>query len=72
MFESIEEGINEIKKLSFEKIILIIRGTMFQDFLKVFKDEKTKISCCLDILIFTSKKHKNLVEDICLNDKDIS
>ena len=72
VFESIEEGINEIKKISFEKIYLIIRGTMFQDFLTVFKEEKKKISCSLDILIFTSKKHKYLVEDISEKDKDIS
>ena len=72
VFESIEEGIKEKKKLSFEKIILIIRGIMFQDFLLSFKEEKKKISCSLDIIIFTSKKHKNLVEEICSNNKDIS
>ena len=71
-FKSVKEGINFIKTISFEKIILIARGTMFENFLKMFKEEINNIKCTVDIVIFTSKKHKNLVEDICINDKVIS
>ena len=70
--KSVTEGIKSIKTVSFEKIIVIIRGTMFEDFLKIFKKEFKNISCTIDIIIFTSKVHKNLVEDICTNDRYIS
>ena len=71
-FKTVNEGFNFIKTIPFEKIILIVRGTMFENFLKMFKEEINNIKCTVDIVIFTSKKHKNLVEDICINDKYIS
>ena len=71
-FHTIQEGINEIKINKFEKINIIVRGTMFRDFLAVLKNEKKNIYCSLNIIVFTSSRNKALVQEICDSDTDIS
>jgi len=65
------EGINEIKKIKFEKIYLIIGGSLFQNFINLIKKEKAEISCTLNIIVFTSILCKSNIEEICNKDKDI-
>ena len=71
-FHTIQEGVNNVKEYKFEKIYIIIRGTMFEDFLRILRNEKKNISCSLNIIVFTSSKHKALVQEICDSDVDIS
>ena len=71
-FNSIQSGINEILKIKFKRLILILSKRMFSDFIVLFEKEKNKIFCCLNILVFTVKSKKSLVEEICNNNKEIS
>ena len=70
VFKSINDGMNKIIEFKFEKVFVMIRGTMFEDFIKLFKQEKKKICCVLHIIVFTT--HTSLVKEICKNDEDIS
>ena len=69
--ENENEGINEIKKIKFEKINLLISGSLFQNFINLIKKEKAEISCALNIIVFTSILGKSHIEEICNNDNDI-
>ena len=69
--ENENEGINEIKKIKFEKINLLISGSLFQNFINLIKKEKAEISCTLNIIVFTSILRKSKIEEICNNDNDI-
>ena len=71
-FNSIQNGINEILKIKFKRLILILSKRMFSDFITLFEREKNKIFSCLNILVFTVKSKKSLVEEICNNNKEIS
>lgn len=71
-FNSIQNGINEILKIKFKRLILILSKRMFNDFIILFDKEKNKIFCCLNILVFTVKSKKSLVEEIRNNNKEIS
>jgi len=69
--ENENEGINEIKKIKFEKINLLISGSLFPNFINLIKIEKTKISCVINIIIFTSIIRKSYIEEICNKENDI-
>ena len=71
-FNSIELGLEEIKKIKFERVIIILSKSMFNDFIPLFDKEKNNICCSLNIIVFTKKSNKILVEEICNNNKDIS
>ena len=62
-FKNLDEGLKKIKEFKFEKITIIISGSLFEKFIDLIKKEKTKISCVLDIIIFTSKGHKQDLEE---------
>jgi hypothetical protein len=62
--ENENEGINEIKKIKFEKINILISGSLFQNFINLIKSEKTKISCVINIVVFTSIIRKSHIEEI--------
>jgi hypothetical protein len=64
-FNSIEQGLNEILNIKFKKVILILSHKMFIDFIPKFEIEKTKICCCLNIIVFTQANKKSLVTEIC-------
>ena len=70
--KSIEEGLNQINGIKFERVILMLSQKMFNDFLPEFEKEKTKICCSLNIIVFSRRDKKRLVEEICNNNKDIS
>ena len=42
-FNSIQSGINEILKIKFKRLILILSKRMFSDFIVLFEKEKNKI-----------------------------
>ena len=52
VFNSLEDGLKEIKKIKLKKIILILTARMFDDFIKIFEEEKKNIFFCLNIIIF--------------------
>ena len=68
----IEQGLEEIKKIKFERVILMLSSKMFEDFIPLFEKEKNKISCSLNIIVFTKKEKKILIEEICSKNKEIS
>jgi len=68
----IEQGLEEIKKVKFERVILMLSSKMFEDFIPLFEKEKNKISCSLNIIVFTKKDKKLLIEEVCNKNKDIS
>ena len=69
--ENENEGINEIKKFKFEKINLLISGSLFKNFINLIKIEKLQISCSLNIIVFTSIKGKPFLEEMCNKENDI-
>ena len=71
-FNSIQLGLEEIKKIQFERVILMLSKNMFKDFIQLFEKEKNKICCSLNVIVFTNKNKKLLVEEICNNNKEIS
>ena len=70
--KSINEGLNEIKKRKFERLIIMLSQKMFNDFIILFEQEKTKICCSLNIIVFTHEEKKNLIKEICDKNKKIS
>ena len=71
-FKTIIEGLEEIKKIKFKKVILMISSSLFNQFLPIFEKEKNKICCCLNIIIFTQKEKIFEIEKICNENKNIS
>ena len=71
-YNSIENGIKKVSEYKFEIIIIIIRGTMFNNFINSIKAEKKNFSCTMKIIVFTSYKNKALVEALSKSDVDIS
>ena len=69
--ENENEGINEIKKFKFEKINVLISGSLFKNFINLIKIEKLQISCAFNIIVFTSIKGKQFLEEMCNKEKDI-
>ena len=69
---TIIEGLNEIKKIKFQKVIIMLSKRMFNDFIQLFEQEKTKICCSLNIIVFTQNENKILIKEICDNNKTIS
>ena len=69
---SIEQGLQEIKKIKFERVILMLTKTMFKDFITLFEKEKKEICCSLNIIVFTKKKSRLEIEEICKNNEQIS
>jgi len=69
--ENENEGINEIKKFKFERINLLISGSLFKNFINLIKKEKVKISCSLNIIVFTSIMARAYIKEICNKEKDI-
>jgi len=65
------EGINQIKQFKFEKIHIIVSGRLFKNFIKLIKTEIAKISCIIDIIVFTSDARKPFIEEICNKEKFI-
>ena len=54
--KDIEQGLNEIKKIKFEKVMVMLSKTMFSEFIPLFEKEKGNISCTLKKLY--SQKNK--------------
>ena len=69
---SIEQGLEEIKKIKFERVILMLTKTMFIDFINLFEKEKKEICCSLNIIVFTKKSGRSAVEEICKKNEQIS
>jgi len=72
IFEYENEGINQIKRFKFEKISLFISGFLFENFIHLFKNEKAKISCTFNMIVFTTIINESYIKEICSNDNDIS
>ena len=70
--KDIEQGLNEIKKIKFERVMVMFSKTMFSEFIPLFEKEKGNIFCTLNIIVFTKKNNKSYIEDICNKNKDIS
>ena len=70
--KTIDQGLNEIKKIKFERVILMLSKTTFDNFITSFEHEKNEICCSLNIIIFTQKIRKSLIEEVCNNNKEIS
>ena len=68
----IEQGLEEIKKIKFERVILMLTKTMFINFINLFEKEKKEICCSLNIVVFTKKSSRLEVEEICKNNEQIS
>ena len=66
------DGINEIKKIKFKKVILMLSKSMFIDFIPKFQEEKNKICCCLNVIVFTQQTKKAEIEKICNDNEKIS
>ena len=58
--KSINESLNEIKKRKFERLIIMLSQKMFNDFIILFEQEKTKICCSLNIIVFTHEEKKKI------------
>ena len=69
--ENEDEGINKIKEVKFEKINILISGSLFQNFINLIKSEKTKIRCVINIVVFTSVMRRSHIEEICNKENDI-
>ena len=67
-----EQGLEEIKKIKFERVILMLTKTMFINFINLFEKEKKEICCSLNIIVFTKKSSRLEVEEICKNNEQIS
>ena len=57
-FKTVNEGFNSIKTIPFEKIILIVRGTMFENFLKCSKKKSIILNAQLTLLFLLQKSIK--------------
>ena len=68
-FKLINEGMEEIKKINFKRIMIMLSKRMFEEFITLFEREKKNICCSLNILVFTNKKSE--VEEICKNNRKI-
>ena len=54
----VPSGIAKIKEIKFKCIYVIVSGSMFSDFIKLFKQNINQISCIPVITIFTMEKSK--------------
>ena len=70
--KGLEEGLAAIKKIKFERIIVMLSKTYFNEFIPLFEKEKNNICCSLNIIIFTKKSNKSDIEDLCDKNKEIS
>ena len=70
--KEIEQGLEEIKKIKFEKVMIMLSKSMFEKFISKFEKERSNICCTLNIIVFTKKKNKSDIEKICNNNKEIS
>lgn len=71
-YKSIEDGIKKLNEFKFQIIYIMIRGSIFNNFIKLIKVEKKNISCVMNIIVFTSSRHKDLVKALSQKDIDIS
>ena len=71
-FKTIIDGINEIKKIKFKKVMLMLTSSIFYDFIPIFEREKNTIFCCLNVIVFTRKEKIAEVEQFCKENKKIS
>lgn len=71
-FKAITDGINEIKKIKFKKLMLMLTSSIFYDFIPLFEREKNEIFCCLNVIVFTQKEKIAEVEKFCKENKKIS
>ena len=55
-FESINEGMEIIKKIKFKRIMILLSKRIFKEFITLFEREKKDIFCSLNILVFTNNK----------------
>ena len=69
-YESIEPALDEIKRIKFERVTILLSRNIFKDFIPLFEREKNNICCSLNILVFTY--NKKFVKEICKNNKNIS
>jgi len=59
-FESVEPCLEEILKLSFEELYVIVSGRLYKDFIHQIMNNLTKIEVVPKIIIFTGNKDKFL------------
>ena len=69
--KTIEQGLEEIKKIKFERVMIMLCKSMFCEFIPLFEKEKGNISCSLNIIVFTKKKNKSIIEDLCDSNREI-
>ena len=58
LFYSIEESINEIKKIRFEETIIIVNGNLYIKFIEIFQKNINDIYIIPKIVIFTNNKEE--------------
>ena len=71
-FKTIIEGINEIKKIKFKKVMLMLTSSTFYDFIPLFEREKKGLFCCLNVIVFTRKEKIAEIENFCKENKKLS
>ena len=64
-FTTIIDGINEIKKIKFKKVMLMLTSRIFYDFIPLFETEKNQIFCCLNVIVFTKTEKIQEIEKFC-------
>ena len=55
-YDSIEPALDEIKRIKFERVTILLSRNIFKDFIPLFEREKNNICCSLNILVFTYNK----------------
>ena len=69
-FNNIQDGINRIKKIKWQKVIVIIRGSMIRDLISAIELNKKDLFCIIDMIVFT--RHKEETKQLCKTDEVIS
>ena len=69
-YNNIEDGINKIKSIKWQKVNVIIRGSMIRDLISAIEFNKKEIFCIIDMIVFTL--HKEETKILCKTDDVIS
>ena len=69
-FNNIRDGINRIKNIKWQKVNIIIRGSMIKDLISAIELNKKELFCIIDMIVFTL--HKKETKQLCKTDEVIS
>ena len=68
-FKNIMDALKFIKKLKFSETYIIISGSLYTEFIEIFKENLTDICIIPKIIIFTSNKERFIENNKNYNDK---